>query len=58
LRDKIEKKKQIKKMIKKTIKRISTIFDIKTKQNQRRRDEIEKKNPKHIKINQKKKDHN
>jgi hypothetical protein len=43
LRDKIEKK-QIKKMIKKktTIKRISTIFDIKTKQNQMKRNEIKK----------------
>jgi diphthamide synthase subunit DPH2 len=58
LRDKIERKKQIKKRIKKKKKRMSVIFDIKTKQNQMKMDKILKnnlkRNPKQIKINQKK----
>jgi hypothetical protein len=44
LRNKIKRKKQTKKRIKKTIKRMSIISDIKTKQNQMKNDEIEKKN--------------
>ena len=47
-------------MIKKTIiKRMSIIFDIKTKQNQMKRKKIEKKkkNPKQIKIHQEKDEH-
>ena len=58
LRDKIERKKQIKKRIKKKKKRMSVIFDIKTKQNQIEMNKIlknnRKRNPKKIKINQKK----
>ena len=58
LRDKIERKKQIKKRIKKKKKRMSVIFDIKTKQNQMKMDKILKnnlkRNPKQIKINKKK----
>jgi hypothetical protein len=58
LRDKIERKKQIKKRIKKKRKRMSVIFDIKTKQNQIEMNKIlknnRKRNPKQIKINQKK----
>jgi hypothetical protein len=38
LKKKIKRKKQIKKIIIKTIKRIRIIFDIKTKQNQIKRD--------------------
>jgi hypothetical protein len=58
LRDKIERKKKIKKRIKKKKKRMSVIFDIKTKQNQIEMNKIlknnRKRNPKQIKINQKK----
>jgi hypothetical protein len=59
LKKKIKRKKQIKKIIIKTIKRIRIIFDIKTKQNQIKRDVtssfFKKKIPKQIKTGKKKK---